>query len=316
MKKLQDKAESPTRTGPKKFLLAGIGEVLWDIYQDQRHLGGAPANVVMNAHQLGLQSVLLSRVGDDGMGKELMRTLEQRGLATDFIQIDKKKGTGTVLVALDIKGVPNFRCSHDVAFDYLAFNPKLKELAPKVHAVVFGTLAQRSKTARRTILEFLSSANAAVKVFDVNARANEARLQELIPPALELSDVVKLSGEEVALLRRILRREGDSTARLADYLIKQYRLRLVAITYGENGCELFDGAESCRLSALPITVVDTTGAGDGFTAGLIYQLLQGATLREIAEFAALVAGYVCTQRGATPSFDLLTLNAFRNTMLN
>lgn len=304
------------RTRTKKILLAGIGEVLWDIYQDQRHLGGAPANVVMNTHQLGLQSVLLSRVGDDGMGKELMRTLEQRGLVTDYIQIDKKKGTGTVLVSLDIKGVPNFRCSHDVAFDYLAFNPKLKELAPTVDAVVFGTLAQRSKFARQTIWDFLRAAKGAVKIFDVNARANEARLQELIPPSLELSDVVKLSGEEVAVVQRILRREGDSTARLADYLIKQYRLKLVAITYGGNGCELFDGAETCRLPALPITVLDTTGAGDGFTAGLIYQLLQGAPLRKIAEFAALVAGYVCTQNGATPSFDMQTLTTFRNALQN
>jgi fructokinase len=298
-------------TRSKKFTLAGIGEVLWDIYQDQRHLGGAPANVVMNAHQLGLNSVLVSRVGDDGMGKELVRTLAQRGLDTDYVQLDRKKGTGTVLVALDIKGVPSFRCSHDVAFDYLAFNAKAKELAPSVDAVVFGTLAQRSKTARQTILEFLRAAKKALKVFDVNARASEAHLQTLIPPSLELADVVKLSGEEVGLLARVLRREGDSVARFAEHLLEQYRLRLVAVTYGERGCELFDEHSSCRLPALPVIIADTTGAGDAFTAGLIHQLLHKASLREIAEFANLLAGYLCTQRGATPSFDLRTLEAFR-----
>lgn len=301
-------------TRAKKFSLVGIGEVLWDIYQDERHLGGAPANVVMNAQQLGLRGVLVSRVGDDGVGKELLRTLELRGLVTDYVQNDKKKGTGTVLVSLDIKGVPTFRCSHDVAFDYLAFNAKLKELSPKADAVIFGTLAQRAKVARQTIWDFLRAAKQAVKVFDVNARASEARLQELIPTSLELADIVKLSGEEVALLGRILRREGDSTARFADYLIKHYGLKLVAITYGGNGCELFDGTETCRMPALPIQAVDTTGAGDGFTSGLIYQFLHGASLREIAEFAGLVAGYVCTQRGATPIFDLESLIAFRSTL--
>ncbi len=297
----------------KKITLVGIGEVLWDIYHDQRHLGGAPANVVMNAHQLGINSVLVSRVGDDGMGKELARTLAHRGLDTDYVQLDRKKGTGTVLVALDIKGVPSFRCSHDVAFDYLAFNTKTKELAPTVDAVVFGTLAQRSKTARQTILDFLRAAKKALKVFDVNARASEAHLQTLVPASLELADVVKLSGEEVDLLARVLRREGDTTPRFVDYLIKQYRLKLVAITHGGQGCELFDEHTSCRLRALPVLITDTTGAGDAFTAGMIHQLLRKAPLREIAEFANLLAGFLCTQRGATPSFDLHTLKAFRTT---
>ncbi len=298
-------------TRAKKFSLVGLGEVLWDIYQDERHLGGAPANVAINAHQLGLHSLLVSRVGDDGMGKELMRTLGQRGLATEHVQLDRKKGTGTVLVSLDIKGVPSFRCSHDVAFDYLSFNAKLKELAPTIDAVVFGTLAQRSKAARQAILEFLRAAKKAVKVFDVNARASEAHLQTLIPASLELADVVKLSGEEVGLLARVLRREGDTAASFAEYLIKHYQLELVAITYGENGCELFNAHESCRLLALPVPVIDTTGAGDAFTTGMIYQLLHKASLREIAEFANLIAGFLCTQRGATPSFDVRTLEDFR-----
>lgn len=298
-----------TRT--KKISLAGVGEVLWDIYHDQRHLGGAPANVVINAHQLGLEGFLVSRVGDDGMGKELMRTLEQRGLNTECVQVDRKKGTGTVLVSLDIKGMPSFRCSHDVAFDYLAFNVNAKELAPTVDAVVFGTLAQRSKAARESILAFLRATKKALKVFDVNARASEANLQMLIPPALELADVVKLSGEEVSLLARILRREGDTPQNFAAYLMQQYQIKLVAVTNGEHGCELFNANESCRLAALPVQVLDTTGAGDGFTTGLIYQLLHGAPLREIAEFARTLAGFICTQRGATPSFDLQKLAAFR-----
>lgn len=295
----------------KNKILAGIGEVLWDIYHDQRHLGGAPANVVMNTQQLGLHSVLVSRVGDDGMGKELVRTLVQRGLNADYVQLDRKKGTGTVLVSLDIKGVPSFRCSHDVAFDYLAFQAQAKTLAPTVDAVVFGTLAQRSKVARATILEFLRAAPQALKVFDVNARASEANLQMLIPAALELADVVKLSGEEIGLLARILRREGDSTPRFVEYLMKQFHLQLVALTYGADGCELFNEHESCRLAALPVQLVDTTGAGDAFTAGMVYQLLHRAPLRQIAEFANLLAGYLCTQRGATPIFDLQTLEAFR-----
>ena len=120
-------------------MIVGLGEVLWDIYREKRYVGGAPANVALHASYLGEQGVIASRIGNDGLGSELARTIASKGLSTDYLQIDKKKGTGTVVIRLDVRGVPSFICNEDVAFDYLEYTPDFGELAEKADAVVFGT---------------------------------------------------------------------------------------------------------------------------------------------------------------------------------
>lgn len=297
----------PINMHDKKFKVVGLGEVLWDIYQDQRHLGGAPANFAIHVNQLGDEGLLVSRVGDDGMGKGLLHALRDRKLATDCVQLDRKKGTGTVMISLDIKGVPTFQCSQDVAFDYLKFTPALEKVARSCDAVMFGTLAQRSNVARENILQFLRAAHDAVKIFDVNTRASEATLLKILPPSLELADILKMNDGETEILRRVLRRDGDSTERFVQYLLHEYDFSLIAITYGDNGCGLFNREESCRVPGLPIKVVDTTGAGDAFSAGLMHKYLRQAPLPEIAAFANTTGAFVCTKSGATPAFTMQEL---------
>jgi fructokinase len=298
----------------KKFTIVGIGEVLWDIYRDRRHLGGAPANFVIHATQAGDHGILVSRVGNDGMGRELMTALRQRRLSVEFLQSDEKKGTGTVMVSLDLKGVPTFRCSHDVAFDYLQHTPELESLASRADAVLFGTLAQRSPVTRKTILAFLRAAKSAVRLFDVNSRASVAELQAILPESLELANALKMNHDEMKLLQTILRREHDSPRKFIDYLVKKYALKIVAVTNGESGCEVFDGVGVSKVGALPVEVMDTTGAGDAFAAGLAHQLLRGAPLREIAEYANLLGAFLCTQSGATPVFNQQDIEAFRESL--
>jgi len=298
----------------KKFTIVGIGEVLWDIYRDRRHLGGAPANFAIHAAQAGDQGILVSRVGNDGMGREMIAALRQRRLPVEFLQSDEKKGTGTVMVTLDVKGVPSFRCSRDVAFDYLQNTPELENLAPRADAVLFGTLAQRTPVTRKTILAFLRAAKNAVRLFDVNSRASVAELQVIVPESLELANALKMNHDEMKLLQTILRREHDSPRKFIDYLIKKYALKIVAVTYGEHGCEIFDGAGAGKVDGLSVRVVDTTGAGDAFAAGLMHQLLRGAPLREIAEYANLLAAFLCTQSGATPVFNQQDIEAFRESL--
>jgi fructokinase len=298
----------------EKFFIVGIGEVLWDIYRDRRHLGGAPANFAIHAAQLGDQGVLVSRVGDDGMGRELIRALRQRHLPVEHIQCDAKKGTGTVMISLDVKGVPSFRCSRDVAFDYLEYTAEFEALARRADAVYFGTLGQRSPVAHKTILRFLHAAQKAVKIFDINTRASETELQQIVPPALEVTNVLKMNREEMALLQQVLRRDGDSPHKFADFLIKKYHLKMVVVTYGELGCELFDGNGVAKVEGLPVQTVDTTGAGDAFAAALVYKFLRGAPLRDIAEFANLVGAFLCTQIGATPVFGWQDIEIFRESL--
>lgn len=298
----------------KKFTVVGIGEVLWDIYRDRRHLGGAPANFAIHVTQAGDHGVLVSRIGNDGMGREMLAALRQRQLPLEFLQNDEKKGTGTVMVTLDVRGVPSFRCSRDVAFDYLQNVPELESLAQRTDAVLFGTLAQRSPMTRKTILAFLHAAKNAVRLFDVNSRASVAELQTIVPESLALANAVKMNQDEMKLLQMLLHREHDSPRKFIDYLMKKFSLKIVAVTCGENGCEVFDGANTVKIAGLPVRAVDTTGAGDAFAAGLLHQFLRGAPLRECAEYANLLGAFLCTQSGATPIFNQPTIEAFRESL--
>lgn len=302
-------------TQPKeKYTVVGIGEVLWDIYRDHRHVGGAPANFAIHAAQLGDEGLLVSRVGDDGMGRELIQALRKRQLPIKYIQIDEKKPTGSAMVSLDVKGVPSFRGSQDVAFDYLQFTPELETLAKNCDVVFFGALAQRSPATRKTVWRFLQSARNAVRIFDVNSRASAEMLREIVPPSLEAATVLKVNRHELDIVQVILRREGEARRKFIDFLLKKYHLKLVAVTYGEGGCEIFDGQTACKVDGLPVQEIDTTGAGDAFAAGLIHKLLRGASLREIAEYANLLGAFLCTQSGATPVFTAPDLENFRESL--
>jgi fructokinase len=302
------------RSPKEKWTIVGIGEVLWDIYRDGRHVGGGPANFAIHATQLGDQGVLVSRVGDDGMGRELIGVLRQRQLPVDYVQIDPKKMTGAVMVTLDVKGIPSFRCSHDVAFDYLQDTPELDALAQRADAVLFGVIAQRSPAPRKTILRFVQAAQKAIRLFDMSSPATAAEFPEIVQHSLEAANVLKMNQAELKVLQRLLHRTSDSPRKLIDFLIKKYALKIVAVTYGDAGCELFDASSACRVEGLPVHAIDTTGAGDAFAAGLVHKLLRGASLREIAEFANVLGAFLCTQKGATPVFQLQDVDAFRESL--
>ncbi|MCK6562151.1 carbohydrate kinase [candidate division KSB1 bacterium] len=282
------------------FLVAGIGEVLWDLYPGRRSLGGTPANFAIHARQLGDESVLVSCVGNDVLGRELIAALRQRGLNSDFIQIDAHKPTGTVAVTLDQQGRPSFRCSRDVAFDGLRFTPALAELAGACDAVLFSLLGQRSPAAAEAILSFVGAARHAVKVLDPNSRAGAAELRNLLPPSLRLADILKLNEQELGRMRQALGQPGESAERFLRRLMQEYGIALVAVTRGARGCELFSGDEQRSFAGLPVPAVDTTGAGDAFAAALMHRYLRGASLFELGSYANRVAAAACTKPGANP----------------
>ncbi len=299
----------------KNFLVAGIGELMWDIYPQARYPGGAPANIVWHAQQLGDRGLLISRVGRDEEGRELLRELQRRHMEINFVQWDSTKSTSRVEITLDAEGVPHYHGYSDVAFDELAFTQELAAIAPQVQAVVFGTLAQRTETARQAILQFLQAAGRALKVFDLGyAHADPVLLAHILPAALQFADVVKMNVAEMEAVRRVLGRGAEPLDELMRFLIAHYNLKLVAVTLGAKGCELFSRDETCVLPGWPLRALDTTGAGDAFTAGLLHQFLRGAPLREIGEFANLMGAYLCTQKGATPIFDVQMLQDFRQSL--
>ncbi|MBC7186231.1 MAG: carbohydrate kinase [Calditrichaeota bacterium] len=300
----------PHRATAKKKFIVGIGEVLWDLYPDGKYPGGAPANFAYHVHHLGQEACIVSRVGRDELGDELTERLSMVGLDTRFIQRDAERPTGTVKISLDRQGVPKFQCTEDVAFDYLEAAPQWQSLYTKVDAVLFGTLAQRREGSRRAIREFLAQVPFALRIYDVNIRGWDHITRQLVLDSLPLANALKLNEEEHDVLRAAFHFQEAQPASFLRFLVKEFDLRLVALTLGSEGCVLVDQNEVVYEPGFPVEVVDTTGAGDAFAAALVVMFLEGMPLREVARFANALGALVATRKGATPGWNLTELRRF------
>ncbi len=291
--------------------IVALGEILWDIYPHEKHLGGAPTNSVIHAARLGAKSIVVSSVGQDQLGDEIIETLKIYGVDTSYIQRYSARPTGTVGVKLDEKHIPHFHCSSDVAFDYIEWNDKLERLAGEIDCVITGTLAQRNRVSRKTIQRFLKRAPNAVKVFDVNFRGWSELTSLIVQQTLIVVDILKLNEKELNQMQRAFWQEGKGTISFLDWLIEKYSLKLVALTLGEKGCFLTDGKNHIFSPGFVVDPVDTTGCGDGFLAGMTLKYLEKSSLEEMAEFANLLGAFVATKNGAVPEYTLRDLEEFR-----
>lgn len=281
------------------FTLAGLGEILWDILPAGKQLGGAPANFAYHAQALGAKGVVVSCVGDDELGKEILSQLGGLGLDCRFIAVDKAHPTGTVTVKLDENGKADFTIHENVAWDFIPLDAGLLELAAQINAVCFGSLCQRSEVSRNTVRRFLQATKPdCIRVLDINIRQSYYN-KDIVHTMLQVSDVLKLNDEELPVVAKLLDMTGSET-NIFSQLTERYALRLIALTRGEAGSRLYGRGEDSNHPGFPAQVADTVGAGDSFTAVMTLGLLQGKELDRINEDANRVASYVCTQSGATP----------------
>ena len=296
----------------KPKIIVGLGEILWDIYPGHKHLGGAPANVAVHSHLLGERGVIVSGVGQDFLGDELLDSLERRGLSSRYLQCCSHKSTGTVGVTLNREGIPQFACSSETAFDNILWNDGLAELAGKADAVIVGTLAQRHEDSRKTIHRFLDESKQAVKVFDVNFREWNGTISQIVRDTLIYADILKLNESELDAMQSSLNPQSKDMRMFFDFLSDRFELRLIALSLGEKGCFLTDGREHVFSPGYKVSALDTTGCGDGFVAGLVNKFLENSSLQAMAEYANIMGGFLATLKGATPGYSKKELNQFQD----
>jgi fructokinase len=282
--------------------IVGMGEVLWDLLPGGRQLGGAPFNFTFHCHQLGQPSVMVSRIGTGELGRAIRESVQRLGLSDAHIQDDPLHPTGTVTVAVDERGQPRFTIHPDVAYDYLEWKDDLSELFASARAVCFGTLIQRQAVSRATIQRALQAARQAVIVYDINLRQHFYS-REAIETSLAASTWAKLNDDELRVLRELLGLEGATDGQALAALRRRYDLQLAALTRGERGCLVQTENEEVDLPGVQVRVVDTVGAGDAFTAGLLVYVLEGKPLAAAASFANRLASRVAGSAGGTPRID-------------
>jgi fructokinase len=285
-----------------RIRVVGLGEVLWDILPDgTRHLGGAPMNVAVHAQALGSIASVISAVGDDDLGREALALLRQtHGLDAQAVEVLAGRPTGAVDVRLK-DGQPTYEFRADVAWDFLSATAAAMDRARTADAIVFGTLAQRNPVSRRAIHDLVAATTAnCLRVFDVNLRP-PFYSDEIIRGSLETASLLKLNDNELPIVLAALGidQHGEWKKSLFD---QRPQLGLIALTRGERGSTLYarERTDGHSLPARKVTVKDTVGAGDAFTAALVAGLLRRRPLEVVHEQAVAAAAFVCSQAGATP----------------
>lgn len=290
-------------------VVVGIGEILWDMLPSGKQLGGAPANFAYFARGLGAEACVVSRVGNDDLGREILARLNDLGFDGRSIALDRSHPTGVVNIRLDRRGKPAYEIKTGAAWDFMRSSAHLVELAKKTKAVCFGTLAQRSPVSRKTIMNFIRSTDkSALKVFDINLRQSFYN-RALIHRLLAMANILKLNDEELKTMASLFKISGNEHD-IAAHLLRKYKLRMVALTRGAEGATLFTGEEMYSAKGHPVRVADTVGAGDSFSAGLVMGLLGGLPMQEVVELANRLAEYVCGQPGATPRIPAGIMRSF------
>jgi fructokinase len=279
--------------------VAGIGEILWDLLPDGKKLGGAPTNFAYHAQTLGAQCYIMSAIGDDYLGKEIVEKLDDININTNYIEISHIHPTGTVAVKLDEYGKPDFIIHKDVAWDYISFSQNIGILAGELDAICFGSLAQRSEVSRKSILQTIeATSEECLRIFDVNLRQNYYNFK-IIDDSLRMANCLKLNEDELPIVANMFSISGSEQEILNEFLIR-FELRIIALTKGKQGSILHTLEESSFSESTEIEVVDSIGAGDAFTAALGLGLLRKLPLNIVHEQAKQLSAYVCTQSGATP----------------
>lgn len=292
--------------------IVGIGEILWDLLPSGAQLGGAPANFSYHASALGADACVISRIGMDALGDDILTRLRDMHLNAECLQRDDTRPTSTVTVDVDAMGQPRFEIHSDVAWDALEADQNALRKVAAADAICFGTLAQRAETSRRAVRHLVAAAPTdALRILDVNLR-QQYYSRAIVEESLALASVLKVNDTELPRLAAMLSLTGDTRAQI-DQLAERWQLRAVAYTRGEFGSLLRTAHAWSDHPGIPTSVVDTVGAGDSFTAAMTIGLLNGWSLDEVNLQANRLASFVASHAGGTPSLPASLTTVFAGT---
>lgn len=291
--------------GNKKVVC--FGEVLWDMLPAGKQPGGAPMNVAYHLSRLGVESLVISRVGCDNEGDELQTFLYDIGIPAKFVQIDSVYPTSKVLVAVDEGGEVDYDIVAPVAWDFVEYDDCFSDVVGAADALVYGSLAARNTASRDTLIRLLD--NADYRLFDVNLRSPHYT-RETIDTLLRRADAVKLNIHELAEVASWFdnrsRSEHDRVSMLQDH----YSLHEIIVTKGAKGASYYTPSARYDTPGIPVEVIDTIGSGDSFLAAFLACKLKGEGGERMLAYAAALGAYVATQNGACPRYSMEDFDQF------
>ena len=284
-----------------------FGEVLWDVFPTGKKLGGAPFNVAAHTAQHGDKSSIISAVGSDELGKEILNEIALKRVSSKFVQIDQEHETGVVKVELDEKGIPSYDIKKPVAWDFISFDMDMIKSVQQCNAFVFGSLASRSEKSRKSLITMLSHAK--LKICDLNIRQNYYS-KSLIRELLFHCNILKINDDEATLLGELFDINQNDFYK---HLSSLFNISMIIQTLGADGAEAWKNDHLYKSPGYKVRVLDTVGSGDAFLSSFIHHYLDDEPIDICISRACQLGAFVATQHGAVPGYESKKIYEYEKT---
>ena len=291
----------------EKIKAVCFGEVLWDVFPNDKKIGGAPLNVALRMNSLGIETAVISQVGKDKNGKEIRDYLKKSGVNVDAISVTKNYPTGEVQVILNEKGAASYEIKHPAAWDKIEVSEIMGNLTRESDVFIFGSLVCRDEISRNTLFELLRSAT--YRVFDINLRPPHYK-KEVLEQLLRSANFIKFNDDELFEISEMMGSKFNSLEQNIKFISENFLPNTICVTKGNHGAVLFHNEKWYYNSGYKIKVKDTVGAGDSFLATLIANLLQKEEPQAALDFACAMGALVAGSDGANPEITMLQIQDF------
>lgn len=277
-----------------------FGEILWDILPDVQRPGGAPMNVAYNLQKLGVNSSVISSVGNDELGLSLRGLVKKIGLSDQTVQIHDTQPTSEVIASIGEQHEVHYEIVFPVAWDYISWQPDHETLLKTSQALVFGSLASRNEVSAQSLLKLLDFEG--YKVFDVNLRAPHYSFN-VIDRLLQRADLVKLNAAELEIISQWYDDGLSNEADQINYFFNKFSFKEVLVTKGAHGASYYTPDQQYFRPAFSVTVNDTIGSGDSFLAAFLSKRLQNESPEVTLDYAIAMGAFITSKSGACPPYD-------------
>lgn len=278
-----------------------FGEVLWDIFPTYKRIGGAPLNVAYNLMKMGINSSVITKLGDDELGHKIINRFKEVNINTSHCQIDNQYKTGTVFAYFDDNNEASYEFLENSAWDNIDFHQADYQLVQESDAFVFGTLASRTSTTRNTLLQLIEAAK--YKVYDVNFRPPHYETQ-FVAELMMKADLVKMNKAELRSILEHIGKPYTTEEESVLYIQDHFKCDELIISKGSKGGIYATKDTLYHFPAVEIVIKDTVGSGDSFLAGFLAEKLMSNDTLETIKKASALGAFITSQAGACPDYQM------------
>lgn len=286
-----------------------FGEILFDVFGNEKKVGGAPLNLALRMNSFGFPVTMISAVGNDENGEILKEYIGGNGVSTEAITTTPEYETGLVQVFLNDRGSATYEIKFPSAWDFIETNEAVQNAVKNADVFFFGSLSCRNEVSRNTLFSLLKSNPEMYKVLDINLRAPHYTL-ETLTDLMNAADFIKLNDEEILLIAAELGFHSESLEENISFIAEKTNTASVCVTRGRHGSILLWENHFYHHGGYVVEVADTVGAGDSYLAALISKLMSNKDPEEALYFASAVGAMVASSFGANPEIKLSEIEDF------